>query len=40
MAIVTTTNDILYQIEAIGAVRVTPTLSNFEFSRKVSVNMK
>jgi hypothetical protein len=40
MTTITVTNDILYNIEALGAVRVNPKLSNFEFNRKISVNMK
>jgi len=31
--------DIVYDVEALGAVRVAPK-SSFEFNRKVSVNMK
>lgn len=40
MTTLTVSLDLQYSIEALGAVRVTPSLSNFDFNRKVSVNMK
>lgn len=40
MATITTTRDLQYTIENLSAVRVTPTLSKFEFNRSVSMKMK